>query len=87
MKDPVTAADGVCYERSAIERWFKQGNDTSPSTRVILASMTLYPAVNLRQIMQGIIDGMDADESAEKAASTSRGKRKRCERSITNASV
>ena len=68
MKDPVTAADGICYERKAIERWFKQGKDTSPSTSVVSASQTLYPSVNLRQIMQGIIDGMDAVDGEEDAS-------------------
>lgn len=32
MKDPVTADDGILYERDAIEDWFKE-NNTSPKTR------------------------------------------------------
>ena len=55
-------ADEICYERSAIERWFKQGKGTSPSTSIVLASKLLYPAVNLRQMMQGVIDSIIAGD-------------------------
>lgn len=32
MRDPVSTADGHCYERASIERWFAQGSRTSPKT-------------------------------------------------------
>ncbi|MEI6529720.1 MAG: U-box domain-containing protein [Candidatus Falkowbacteria bacterium] len=36
MFDPVLAADGRNYERSAIERWLREHNNTSPFTREII---------------------------------------------------
>ena len=32
MVDPVLAADGFNYERSAIQEWFDKGNMISPKT-------------------------------------------------------
>lgn len=43
MHDPVVAADGHTYERQAIERWFGEGNTTSPLTGAHLASSELRP--------------------------------------------
>ena len=34
MHDPVLAADGFSYERTAIEDWFAKGHRTSPKTGV-----------------------------------------------------
>ncbi|KAL6056360.1 Ubox domain containing protein [Balamuthia mandrillaris] len=47
MEDPVVAADGQCYERSAIEEWL-QKNDTSPLTGAKLETKVLYPNYSLR---------------------------------------
>ena len=41
MVDPVTAEDGHTYERSAIERWLKEGRETSPLTNLPMGS-TLF---------------------------------------------
>jgi hypothetical protein len=43
FEDPVVAADGHTYERSAVERWFAGGNRTSPLTGARLQSTTLIP--------------------------------------------
>ena len=48
MLDPVIAQDGFTYERSAIEMWFKNGNDTSPMTNDLLPSLVLIPNNNLK---------------------------------------
>ena len=32
MRDPVVTADGLSYERAAIEHWFSTGHRTSPRT-------------------------------------------------------
>ena len=37
LEDPVTAADGVTYERRAIAEWMARGNLTSPMTGAPLA--------------------------------------------------
>lgn len=44
MRDPVSTADGHCYERASIERWFAQGSRTSPKTGVRLSSTTVIPS-------------------------------------------
>ena len=43
FEDPVVAADGHTYERSAVERWFAEGNRTSPLTGARLESVVLIP--------------------------------------------
>ena len=40
MQDPVVAADGYSYEKSAIGEWLKN-NNTSPITNEILSNKTL----------------------------------------------
>jgi hypothetical protein len=42
MKDPVMATDGHVYERSAIEKWFRQ-HDTSPLTNWKIEDKKLIP--------------------------------------------
>jgi hypothetical protein len=51
----VCAADGITYERSAIEEWFSQspaGNATSPLTGERVAFTALIPNVVLRSMTQ-----------------------------------
>jgi len=53
MQDPVTAADGHVYERTAIERWIaSQSVPKSPVTNIVLASSILYPAHFVRNMLQ-----------------------------------
>jgi len=47
MKDPVIAADGFTYERSAIEAWL-QKKSTSPMTNSPLEHLNLIPNHSLR---------------------------------------
>ncbi|EKX31775.1 hypothetical protein GUITHDRAFT_56020, partial [Guillardia theta CCMP2712] len=42
MEDPVSTADGYCYERRAIEEWLKRSN-LSPSTGLELQNQNLIP--------------------------------------------
>ena len=51
MRDPVIAADGHTYERSAIEQWLETHN-TSPTTGVELESKQLIPCHRLRSLIQ-----------------------------------
>ena len=44
MKDPVTASDGITYERSEIEGWLKAGHRTSPVTGKPLGEFLLLTA-------------------------------------------
>jgi hypothetical protein len=60
----VCAADGITYERSAIEEWFARspaGNATSPLTGEPLASTTLYPSVVVRSMTQKMQRRMRGD--------------------------
>jgi hypothetical protein len=51
MLDPVSTADGHCYERAAIFRWLC-ANNTSPLTGAPLPNKALTPAIALRQLIQ-----------------------------------
>ena len=55
MKDPVFAADGHSYERSAIEEWFKK-KATSPKTGLPLDSTTLLPNYSLQTQINDWVD-------------------------------
>ena len=52
MSDPVTAADGMTYERAAIEQWL-QDKDTSPSTGAELPHTLVVPNQALKIIIRG----------------------------------
>ena len=52
MSDPVTAADGMTYERAAIENWL-QDKDTSPSTGAELPHTLVVPNQALKIIIRG----------------------------------
>ncbi len=43
MDDPVTACDGVDYERSALDMWFELGNEEFPGSCVKIASKDVVP--------------------------------------------
>ena len=51
MRDPVVTADGHTYDRANIQRWFDQGNDTSPLTNRVLANLSLVPNFALKSMM------------------------------------
>ncbi|GFR42799.1 hypothetical protein Agub_g3766 [Astrephomene gubernaculifera] len=48
MDDPVTAADGVNYERSALEMWLELGNSEFPGSGVRIASRDVTPNPELK---------------------------------------
>ncbi len=48
MKDPVLAADGCAYERSAIEVWFELGNTSFPGGHIRISHTRLTPHDTLR---------------------------------------
>ena len=50
MKDPVLAADGFSYERSAIEAWLRSHN-TSPKTNEPLVHKNLIPNLTLKALI------------------------------------
>lgn len=52
--DPVRAADGRAYERSAIELWLTK-NDTSPMTNEPMPHKRLVPDPELKQKMLDVV--------------------------------
>ncbi|XVF12712.1 hypothetical protein REPUB_Repub08aG0143000 [Reevesia pubescens] len=52
MVDPVEISSGRTFERSAIERWFADGNKLCPSTLIHLDTLVLQPNKTLRQSIE-----------------------------------
>jgi len=57
MRDPVIAADGHSYERTAMEEWLR-GHRTSPKTNIPLSHTTLMPNIALRQAIERFMKEM-----------------------------
>ncbi|RWV84877.1 hypothetical protein BHE74_00026021 [Ensete ventricosum] len=52
MEDPVETSSGQTFERSAIERWFADGNTTCPLTMTPLNTSFLRPNITLRKSIE-----------------------------------
>ncbi|XWS38019.1 hypothetical protein CRYUN_Cryun19dG0094600 [Craigia yunnanensis] len=52
MVDPVEISSGRTFERSAIERWFADGNKLCPLTSIHLDALVLQPNKTLRQSIE-----------------------------------
>ena len=52
MEDPVIAADGFSYERSAVEGWLARGSGSSPMTGGPLAHPHLTPNLAVRSAVE-----------------------------------
>ncbi len=55
MREPFIATDGHTYEKSAIEKWLKN-NNTSPRSGEPLESTIIIPNINLKKLIQDIIN-------------------------------
>ncbi|CAM6110375.1 unnamed protein product [Calypogeia fissa] len=53
MKDPVTLPTGQTYERGSIQRWFRTGKKTCPTTRQELRTAELIPNLTLKNCIRG----------------------------------
>ena len=51
IEDPVIAFDGITYNRSEIEEWFKN-HDISPKTGETLKSKSLIPNISIRNAIE-----------------------------------
>ena len=60
MVDPVMAADGHTYERTAIEGWLGRGRRTSPMTNLPLENTILTPNIASRQTIEMLRNMMEA---------------------------
>jgi hypothetical protein len=54
LVDPVVAADGITYERSAITHWLA-AHDTSPMTNMRLANYELHPNSLVRTLIEELM--------------------------------
>ncbi|XP_029117734.1 E3 ubiquitin-protein ligase PUB22-like [Elaeis guineensis] len=53
MRDPVTLATGITYDRESIERWiFSEKHETCPATKQPLPDLELTPNHTLRRLIQ-----------------------------------
>ncbi|KAL5555668.1 hypothetical protein UlMin_037904 [Ulmus minor] len=52
MKSPVSLCTGVTYDRSSIQRWLDNGNNTCPATMQILQSKEFVPNHTLQRLIQ-----------------------------------
>lgn len=52
MKDPVTLATGITYDRPSIEKWIEEGNRKCPATNQMLPCFDQIPNHSLRKMIQ-----------------------------------
>lgn len=52
MKDPVTLATGITYDRQSIETWIESGNVTCPITNQVLRNLEPIPNHTIRKMIQ-----------------------------------
>lgn len=60
MIDPVVAADGFTYERSAISDWFAMGKRTSPKTNAEMPNLDLLPNFELKHRLESTDDSLNS---------------------------
>ncbi|XP_004503957.1 U-box domain-containing protein 27-like [Cicer arietinum] len=74
MKSPVSLCTGVTYDRSSIQRWLDNGNNTCPATMQVLQSKDFVPNRNLQRLIQiwsdSVRDRVDSLESSDSRVST-----------------
>ena len=67
MKSPVSLCTGVTYDRSSIQRWLDNGNNTCPATMQVLHSKEFVPNHTLQRLIQiwseSVRDRVDSPES------------------------
>mmetsp|Transcript_19594 Transcript_19594/g.51972 ORF Transcript_19594/g.51972 Transcript_19594/m.51972 type:complete len:347 (+) Transcript_19594:86-1126(+) len=66
MRDPVTAADGITYERECIGSWFKGGHKMSPVTEAELDSLELVENTVLRDAISEYVMLRDFVQSQQR---------------------
>ncbi|OAY36054.1 U-box domain-containing protein 28 [Manihot esculenta] len=52
MKSPVSLCTGVTYDRTSIQRWLDNGNNTCPLTMQVLRSKEFVPNHNLQRLIK-----------------------------------
>ncbi|KAJ8605183.1 hypothetical protein CTAYLR_000387 [Chrysophaeum taylorii] len=80
FEEPVVCCDGQCYEREAIEEWFRQRKWTSPLTNAKLETNKLVPNLALKRLagaVQKLRPEVEAAERETAALRASLGERER----------
>ncbi|KAJ7945271.1 RING-type E3 ubiquitin transferase [Quillaja saponaria] len=66
MKSPVSLCTGVTYDRSNIQRWLDNGNNTCPATMQILQSKEIVPNRTLQRLIRlwsdSVCERVNSDE-------------------------
>ncbi|RDX68673.1 U-box domain-containing protein 27, partial [Mucuna pruriens] len=71
MKSPVSLSTGVTYDRSSIQRWLDNGNNTCPATMQVLQTKDFVPNRTLQRLIQIWSDSVrHRVDSPESPAST-----------------
>ncbi|KAK6924223.1 U-box domain [Dillenia turbinata] len=52
MKSPVSLCTGVTYDRSSIQKWLDNGNNTCPATMQVLQNKDIVPNHTLKRLIQ-----------------------------------
>ncbi|OVA11606.1 Armadillo [Macleaya cordata] len=59
MKSPVSLCTGVTYDRSSIQKWLDNGNNTCPATMQVLQSKDFVPNHTLRRLIRTWSDSIE----------------------------
>ncbi|KAK7358850.1 hypothetical protein VNO77_00790 [Canavalia gladiata] len=70
MTSPVSLCTGVTYDRSSIQRWLDNGNNTCPATMQVLQSKEFVPNRTLQRLIQIWSDSVHRVDSPDSPAST-----------------
>eukprot|EP00948_MAST-09A_sp_MAST-9A-sp1_P003677 g3677.t1 len=75
MVEPVFAADGYTYEKSAISRWLENGSKNSPMNPSVRLSkhQTLVPNKSMKAMIQEYVESQEADPELVQAWKEVRG--------------
>ena len=78
MHDPVVAADGVTYERTAIETWMVKGNLISPMTKQEFLPYQLpYSNMNLKKLIADWLEENGVEEETPKVQEARQERKRR----------
>ncbi|KAL5715018.1 hypothetical protein ACHQM5_016907 [Ranunculus cassubicifolius] len=72
MKSPVSLCTGVTYDRSSIQAWLDNGNNTCPATMQVLPCKDFVPNHNLSRLIQSWSDSINNSPSQSNVSPSSR---------------
>ncbi|KAK6940019.1 U-box domain [Dillenia turbinata] len=72
MKSPVSLCTGVTYDRSSIQAWLDNGNNTCPATMQVLQSKDFVPNLTLHRLIRSWSDSVPPLTPSNGSSSLSR---------------